>query len=504
MKWWGTLLSVFVIAGCSFLVARNDENDKYARQPAQYYASPEPMPTLSTLNYTKFLAVVEQPGVSRVEDVLSRLAKPYREYLRFYTLAYNSFSIQTSSFDEPRAIVFGPDARFIFTFNGPSHAASNTFETIQFDDLSKQFQFREIVMKGDKGDRDLEAGDIDFETPQIIVSKINPGRCVGCHGQTYHPIWDEYHVWPGMYGSIEDSILPREKGRTDGVREQGRFVSIKYKDDIELQAFQDFAGKQLSLPRYKFLPTEANASGTGSNDYFSYQITYRFIEKMAHDIASYQKLRPFRYSILAAIACGSGHADPNFHFQAIAKQVGHTYPETSPQFNQLVGDTYNHQFEQLLGQVSRIEQDLGKNHLVFENSDGVTMDLQKMGNPYFNPDISTPKKASIVSHFLRMFSNPWAANLRNIVEGQGIDMSSWGMEVYPQNYNFRSTSRSGPLLEAFYNGFGGNQFDPSLAERIQRITMTESDQNHWNEANAIKEQLCQEMQKKSMDITRSL
>ena len=113
------------------------------------------------------------------------LGRKYPEYLQFNTLMYSSFSIQESSFEEPRAIVFGPDAQFIFTFNGNSKQLGGmSFESAEYSQESHSFKFREIAFKKYPGfnlhDLNLDPNEIAYQDENIVISTPNPGKCLLC------------------------------------------------------------------------------------------------------------------------------------------------------------------------------------------------------------------------------------------------------------------------------------------------------------------------------------
>ena len=75
---------------------------------------------------------------------------------------------------------------FIVTFNGDAgERGYDVLETMQFDERSNSFHFREVSFQsGGSG----------------LVSEDNPARCAVCHGRPARPIWDTAPSWPGIYG----------------------------------------------------------------------------------------------------------------------------------------------------------------------------------------------------------------------------------------------------------------------------------------------------------------
>src|SRR5690349_15808778 len=75
--------------------------------------------------------------------LLAALPAPQRTR---YALMFESRSLQGATPENPRVILFGPDARFILTFNGsPAQRGFRVVETMEFDDGEKEFRLRELV-----------------------------------------------------------------------------------------------------------------------------------------------------------------------------------------------------------------------------------------------------------------------------------------------------------------------------------------------------------------------
>src|SRR5256885_17269149 len=94
-------------------------------------------------------------------------------YTTLFRSVFESRSLQGASPENPRVILFGPDARFIVTFNGsPAQRGFRVVETMEFDDDSKEFRLRELLFPERAGSPD-----------KVVVSEVNPQRCTRCHGE---------------------------------------------------------------------------------------------------------------------------------------------------------------------------------------------------------------------------------------------------------------------------------------------------------------------------------
>lgn len=228
------------------------------------------------LTFDKFLRLIDRSNARTVEDALRVLKGRYAPYMTLHTLMYDSFSLQGSSFAEPRVIVFGPDADFIFTFNGSTRQSRGfAIETMEFDRSSGQFLFREVAFKAEMqsaaADDRLKKSEIDYEDPFIQVSKPNIGKCTQCHGTDPNPIWETYFLWPGAYGSNDDRLTylfdresraknynyanldPHEIGTS-----QGRDIALKAGiADVESSGLRKYLERKSKHRRFRHLPKRA-------------------------------------------------------------------------------------------------------------------------------------------------------------------------------------------------------------------------------------------------------
>lgn len=165
--------------------------------------------------------LVRERDLATVAEVVEHLPREYRES---YTLAYDSQSLQGSSYQNPRAILFGRTARFVMSFNGhPSQQHYNAIEAMQYREDAESFELYSIQFKEDG---------VEFSRP-------NPEVCASCHGTPPHPIWSSYEYgeqetshWPGLYGSTHDAPAL---------------------DDKEKAAFERFRERAPAHPRYRHL-----------------------------------------------------------------------------------------------------------------------------------------------------------------------------------------------------------------------------------------------------------
>ncbi len=140
-----------------------------------------------------YQAVQSQTTTASLENFLTKLPVEMKEK---YVLVHDSGSLQSSSYENPRAILFNQDAKFIVSFNGDkAHRGYEAIESIAFNQDTKKFEFREIKFS---------------ENGAPELSEKNPEKCMSCHGKEYAPRWDHYKTWQGVYGEMDDSISQKE------------------------------------------------------------------------------------------------------------------------------------------------------------------------------------------------------------------------------------------------------------------------------------------------------
>jgi hypothetical protein len=192
-------------------------------------------PTFETL--AGYLA--EHPS-SSLQALLTSLPESYRSR---FTLIKTSKSLQQASPLQPRAIIFGLDAKLIMTFNGDaSQSGFDDLEVMQFRDETNSFELHRISFPSRRNG-----------LSQVKISGTNPEVCLGCHGTEPVPIWGEYDEWDGAYGNHQLEIVSGD-------------------EQAELAAF--LAGR-LNDPRYSTLRPLPGSEVSPFNDGKANSILFR-------------------------------------------------------------------------------------------------------------------------------------------------------------------------------------------------------------------------------------
>ena len=214
--------------------------------------------TTAEPNYETLKTILLNEKIPSIAGVVKRIAALSPSYVAAHTLAYQSFSLHESSFENPRAIVFGNTGDLVMTFNGnPSQRSYSNLEVMTFD-RAKGYEFREITFLKEPNAASspgLEESDIEIRTPTVLISKPNPQVCTQCHGERAIPIWQPYFTWPGMYGSDDDNLF------RIGVKEVGYDVTSSFQRgmkfdgaDLELEGYKRYLTGKKSNARYSSLP----------------------------------------------------------------------------------------------------------------------------------------------------------------------------------------------------------------------------------------------------------
>lgn len=215
-----------------------------------------------------------------IADVLSTLRESYPDYFDYYVLNYSSLAVQQSSRENPRIIVHG-NGNTLLAFNGdPSQRGYGHLEIIEYKGPHEGYSFRAVLFDKDGSRLRLPDNEIEKRIGSVTISKSNPHLCQACHGSEPRPIWDQYDLWGGFYGSSDDALFLF--GRA--VAGSGRLVG----PDLETPGWHQLQSTFAANPRYAvlggalrgfgFLDTERKRINLNLNKIFSYQMSARLLD----------------------------------------------------------------------------------------------------------------------------------------------------------------------------------------------------------------------------------
>jgi hypothetical protein len=239
-------------------------------------------------DFAAMRSLIDARGIHTVEDLVAALPSDLRSH---YALVFSSRSLQASSFRDPRAILFGSDARFIISFNGAADQRGYAaVETMEFDPATNSFRFREVAF-----------GNGSDGMPKVSYSAANPARCIACHGRPARPIWDTAPEWPGAYGERYHAGL--SSAESSGIR---RFLdqAPSHPRYRYLEHSQAFADRETYVPSSRAVyngevPEPPNAR-------LSTLLAALNVRAIISELAKRPAFEAHRYALLAAAGSNCG------------------------------------------------------------------------------------------------------------------------------------------------------------------------------------------------------
>jgi hypothetical protein len=255
-----------------------------------------------SFDFDSLRRLVETRRIQTIEDLIAALPDDLRTH---YALVFSSRSLQGASFDAPRVILFGSDARLIVTFNGDASERGNSaIETAEFDPINSRFVFRELTFSGASG------------SARATVSAPNPARCIACHGLPARPIWDVPPLWPGAYGEHYHAGL--SSAEVSGIREflRSQPTHPRYRYLVGAAAFAD---RETYAPSSR--ATYNGLSAEPPNAQLSALLTRQNVQSMVSELAAQPAFAAHRYVLLAAAGAGCGSL-ADFYPQSLRSSIG--------------------------------------------------------------------------------------------------------------------------------------------------------------------------------------
>jgi hypothetical protein len=221
-------------------------------------ASAEPFTEISLQNLLKKNPQTDLP-VQSIQELVPLLPRELRQN---YTFVYDSRSPFHDSISPlyPRVILFTNDARLVLTFTGdPNKPGFDYLESMTFSDKTAEFKFELHTLPAA-----LQRG----EKPTALARD-----CKHCHGDDPRPINDSYPLWPGFYGSIQDTFPSQS---AVGRKEHSNYVQFLQSNAKKGVYEKLFYSKDSPVPPYanpaNYVPTKIE----GNLDDFRFLPNTRF------------------------------------------------------------------------------------------------------------------------------------------------------------------------------------------------------------------------------------
>lgn len=406
--------------------------------------------------YAKLMSLLEAEKPSTVQDALGVIKRNHPDYFSFYTLVYDSRSLQEASFQSPRAIVFGRDARLVLTFNGDQIGdhhprASDSIELVRFLEGPKKFEFRQIVFRDDAhpGDPYLSSAPYQVAAPNSTLSQ--EGTCLLCHGSDPRPNWDAYSTWPGVYGSLDDF--------NDSALLKGR----------ELPEYLKFKKTMADRGRYSVL-APVSAAPRPNHD-LGILLTGLNAQRAMNILLHHPVATARKYGILRSLACMPSVSMRTIDASASPDAPEQTIEAAARPLTPLEEDTDNQIVNNL---VYRFERVASLNGIPLRNLfEGFSaFALGQAARVYgLSPDDVVDAYARSL---LGLQESLAVASLRRILEPAGIDLANWSLPLGANSYVFDEPSSNRvnlPIQLIFAKPFLAAAFkDPSESWIVTRFT----------------------------------
>lgn len=135
-------------------------------------------------------ALLAAHPVDTVAELVPLLPDELRENFTFVYQSRSPLKHRISA-DRPRVILFTEDGSFVVTFvtTGPER---DVVETMAFDGERAAFSLRARALPAARR-AGIDAAALERE-------------CARCHGEDARPVFDAYPLWPGFYGSVQDTF----------------------------------------------------------------------------------------------------------------------------------------------------------------------------------------------------------------------------------------------------------------------------------------------------------
>jgi hypothetical protein len=335
----------------------------------------------------------EKPG--NLDDFLDGHFLPAELWQRFI-LIYDSRSIQRASFEWPRVVLFSPTARLIVAFNGlKDDPHYNSLEMIQFHNETNSFEFQEVEFGGSR---------------RFHIPESNSSKCLRCHGgDTPRPNWDSYFLWPGIFGSEDDTLTVNayaegvERSKFDEFN-KGNRLRGRYRKLIKNMAFAQYKDQFDNKVNKEARP----------NLVFTAELEKLNYRRLSTLILKSDKLRHWDAALLWALRCTSEDpADQSFRlFDLPLQKELSLIPSLT--------------LRNLSEKIQRLNMDSVEARLTRQKELVTSYVSQR----------TYELNAGGAANNLGAFESPWILPLIYAAENAGLSTRQWSLEFKPKSYQF--------------------------------------------------------------------
>lgn len=362
-----------------------DRNQEEVIRVEEYGVFHQPS-SANALSYEKLKELIQSESISNIDELLDYFSRSSesKSYLQNFTFLYNSQSAQSENVspEHPR-IVFYKD-RLIFGIT----AEGSDLEIFELPPKSVDFAVHRINFS-------------EAESAKRFVD--SPKNCKGCHGSPPTPIWGNYKLWPGAFGSNEDLVLEPKVGFQTHEstffqnflkkRNTGRYSFFTFSDPL----FKD-EGEATKFGTVKKLRSNPNVR-------FSIYMSGLNNIRIARRLKQLPTFQKYKFALLAAILrCKDV---PDF----LPKEVRRAHEaQLNADYSKLGEETRKVTKSEFAGRVDAFTRLLGAN-----------FDL----NQVFD-----------LRQELDLYSSAVMSGLRYLIEGQGTKIDDWSLSYAPGDYSY--------------------------------------------------------------------
>lgn len=234
--------------------------------------------------FPKMLESFKKGQLKEIDETIQSLPSPYKEN---FILIGESGSLQHSTYESPRVLLYDELAENIFSFGGdPKLQGYDSIELVRNRPDGLEFYHIRFKSLRSKTSVLLDKNEILFENNKVVVSKPNPSVCMSCHGiksiggvsySSSQPkyIFAEYPHWPGVIGSSHSG------GRAGVAVGETEYEAIK--------SFVERPGKRYQYLKFLFSENEIDSDR---------------VNKVYHEFA----LKNFEFGALIAIQLAKNYS----------------------------------------------------------------------------------------------------------------------------------------------------------------------------------------------------
>lgn len=279
--------------------------------PYDSYYEAKKMPAEYLLTCAEFLGWIKERQPSSIEDALKIIKERRPKYLTQATFAFGSQSLHESSFESPRAIVFGGDAKTVITFNG--RKGQRGFERLEmacFDDRTETFHFRDIAFPKDASPDALDDLTNTEKKQNFVISEGRGAHdCRQCHQSPGRPNWDAYPIWPGFYGAVDDSHK----------REMGRGILHPVYTAFETEKWKEFLAGNAQQGRYQYVSQDLERPNDQLGLFLGFLNGRRIVRELKNLGPSFERKK---YQFAKALFCAPNGSIRRFESPSDEKGFG--------------------------------------------------------------------------------------------------------------------------------------------------------------------------------------